>query len=73
MNVQRVVDKAVPMLLSFVFLLWGCGGAGGGSGSNQSAMLRVVNRMWGSAGVNVVIDGTTVVTGIPYSSCVNEV
>jgi hypothetical protein len=72
-NVQRIADKTVPMLLSLVFLLCGCGGAGGGSGSNQSAMLRVVNGMWGSGGVNVIVDGATVATGIPYSSCVDGI
>jgi hypothetical protein len=72
-NVQRIADKTVPMLLSLVFLLWGCGGAGGGSGSNQLAMLRVVNGISGSGGVNVVVDGATVATGIPYSTCVSEI
>jgi hypothetical protein len=61
------------MFMALVFLLSGCGGAGGGSGSNQSAMLRVVNGMWGSGGVNVIVDGATVATGIPYSTCVNGI
>jgi hypothetical protein len=72
-NVQRIADKTVPRLLSLVFLLCGCGGTGGGSGSSQSAMLRVVNGMWGSGGVNVIVDGATVATGIPYSMCVDGI
>jgi Domain of unknown function (DUF4397) len=36
-------------------------------------MLRVVNGIPGSSGVNVIVDGTTVATDIPYSSCVNGI
>ena len=36
-------------------------------------MLRVVNGMWGSAGVNVIVDGATVATGIPYSTCADGI
>jgi Domain of unknown function (DUF4397) len=70
-DLQQITDKTVPKLLSLVFLL--CGGASGGSESNPSAMLRVVNGMWGSAGVNVVVDGATVATSIPYSTCVTGI
>jgi hypothetical protein len=73
MNLQWIANRTVPILLSLAFLTCGCGGAGGSSGSNQLAMLRVVNGMWGSGGLNVVVDGATVATGIPYSTCVDGV
>jgi hypothetical protein len=47
----------------------GCGGSTGGG--SQTAMLRVVNGIWGNP-VSVTIEGTAV-GEVPYSSCVNEV
>lgn len=58
---------AIALILIYIT---GCGGgAGGGSGS---AKLRVLNAQTGGS-LNVVVDGTTVVTNDQYPMCVYEI
>lgn len=49
-------------------------GCGGGSQSSQTAKLRVISGGWAVEGeLTVIIDGSTVATGIEYPSCVSQV
>jgi len=51
-----------------------CGGRATSVSSAQTARLRVVNGSWYVPGsMNVLVDGTTVASNIPYPMCVNEV
>src|ERR1700676_728044 len=51
-----------------------CGGGATSVSSAQTARLRVVNGSWYVPGsMNVLVDGTTVASNIPYPMCVNEV
>jgi len=69
MRVLKFNDRTTRIVLLIIFGAWGC--AVGCSGGSQSAMLRVVNGIWGSP-LNVTIGGASA-GSVPYSSCVNGV
>lgn len=53
---------------------WGCGGGSSAGGGGSSARLRVIDGAWGAVGpLDVVVNGKTVVSGIRYPMCVNEI
>jgi hypothetical protein len=60
-----------PAALALVLLITGCGGSGGNAGGSSTAMLRVVNGIWGNP-VSVTINGVSA-GDVPYTSCVSEV
>jgi hypothetical protein len=61
-------------LLAVLCAFGGCGGSGGQSVSTQSAKLRVILGGEALAGnLTVIIDGTTVATGVNYPTCVNQI
>jgi hypothetical protein len=72
------MNKPLVALLIFVTVLSSacvaCGGGGGSGSGAQTAQLRVINGSWYVPGsINVVVDGTTVVSNIMYPMCVSEV
>jgi hypothetical protein len=75
MKKPPIIRVVFITVLSTVCLACGGGGSGSSSGGGaQTAQLRVINGSWYVPGnIDVVVNGTTVVSNIAYPQCVNEV
>ena len=69
----KILTRSRSAIVAFVLtcIICGCGGNSDAGGSG-SAKLRVLNAQTGGS-INVVIDGTTVVTNDQYPMCVYEI